>query len=317
MNFTAFITVVSGLVGIRRLSSVIDLDVILFLIGMFSISSLAERSGLLAYLAGKFISLFKTRRSLILASSLLFGLLAAVSLNDTVALMGPPIAYTISKALGVDPRMMFLLLAFSITIGSVMTPIGNPQNMLITDNSGIQAPFVKFAVALSLPTLVNLVVTPLVLMRIYGVADGGRSNVVIVSEEKIRSRRDAALALVGLVSSVTALVLNDILQLLGLPHIEERGFIPFIIASAIYMFSEDSRSILVGVDWGTIIFFISMFITMEGVWRSGVLNPLLDMFPLNSFSRILNIVSLSALSIIGSQIVSDVPLHQAHAEQTT
>jgi len=307
MNFTAFITVVSGLVGLEELSSVINLDVILFLIGMFSISSLAERSGLLAYIAGKFISLFKTRRSLILASSLLFGLLAAISMNDTVALMGPPIAYIVSKALGVDPRMMFLLLAFSITIGSVMTPIGNPQNMLITDNSGLQAPFVRFALTLSLPTLLNLIVTPLVLMRVYGVVDGRRSKIVIVSEEKIRSRRDAALAMIGLVSSVTALVLNDILQLLGLPHIEERGFIPFIIASAIYMFSEEPRRILAGVDWGTIVFFISMFITMEGVWKSGVLNPLLNMFPLNSSSRILNIVSLSLLSIIGSQIVSNVP----------
>jgi Na+/H+ antiporter NhaD/arsenite permease-like protein len=99
-----------------------------------------------------------------------------------------------------------------------MTPIGNPQNMLITDNSGLQAPFVRFALTLSLPTLLNLIVTPLVLMRVYGVVDGRRSKIVIVSEEKIRSRRDAALAMIGLVSSVTALVLNDITVTGIAPH---------------------------------------------------------------------------------------------------
>jgi Na+/H+ antiporter NhaD/arsenite permease-like protein len=48
MAFTSFLTIVSGLVGLDELESVIDLDVILFLIGMFTIVGLAESSGLLA-----------------------------------------------------------------------------------------------------------------------------------------------------------------------------------------------------------------------------------------------------------------------------
>lgn len=131
MAFTSFITVVTGLVGFDELGSVIDLDVVLFLIGMFSLVSLAESSGLLSALSIWYISRFKTRYSLVYASSLLFGLLAAFAVNDTVALMGPPIAYMVSKAAGLNPKFMFLLLAYSLTIGSVMTPIGNPQNMLI------------------------------------------------------------------------------------------------------------------------------------------------------------------------------------------
>lgn len=115
-----------------------------------------------------FISRFKRSYSLVLASSVLFGLLAAFAMNDTIALMGPPIAYTISKIAKTSPTMMFLLLAFSITIGSVMTPIGNPQNILVAENSSIQAPFITFVSKLSVPTLLNLIITPLILVRSLG-----------------------------------------------------------------------------------------------------------------------------------------------------
>ncbi|WP_440059789.1 SLC13 family permease [Thermogladius sp. 4427co] len=309
MSFTAFITIALGLVKVDEVGSVIDWDVILFLIGMFSITGLAESSGLLDYLAGRFISIFKTRKGLIIGSSILFGLMASILMNDTIALMGPPIAYTIAKALNIDPRFMFLLLAFSLTIGSVMTPIGNPQNVLIAVRSGIEAPFVKFVALLSIPTFVNLVATPLVLMHVFRIRDGSYSNVLIIPYERIRNRRDALLAATGLVVTVISLILNDIFQILGLPSIEYRGFIPFIIAASLYIFTSNPRRTLSNVDWGTIVFFISMFITMEGVWRSGVLQPLLEAF-LPASANELNfqtILMLSILSILGSQLVSNVP----------
>ncbi|MEM4953668.1 MAG: anion transporter, partial [Desulfurococcaceae archaeon] len=60
MAFTSVITVVSGLVKFDEFESVIDLDVIFFLIGMFSIVSLAESSGLLNSIAAWFIGLFRS-----------------------------------------------------------------------------------------------------------------------------------------------------------------------------------------------------------------------------------------------------------------
>ena len=98
---------------------------------MFSIVGLAEASGLLEYVSYAFISRVRSRYGLILGCSILYGLLATLTVNDTVALMGPSIAYTVSRVAGIPLSSSFKLLAFSLTIGSVMTPIGNPQNMLI------------------------------------------------------------------------------------------------------------------------------------------------------------------------------------------
>ena len=87
MSLAAFVAIVLGPVSIDDVPHVVNFEVLFFLVGMFSIVALAEKSGLLEALAYAFISPFKTRRSIYVASSLLFGLTAAFAVNDTVALM--------------------------------------------------------------------------------------------------------------------------------------------------------------------------------------------------------------------------------------
>jgi Na+/H+ antiporter NhaD/arsenite permease-like protein len=48
-----------------------------------------------------------------------------------------------------------------------MTPIGNPQNVLVALQSGMRSPFVEFITRLAVPTLVSLVVLALVIERLY------------------------------------------------------------------------------------------------------------------------------------------------------
>jgi Na+/H+ antiporter NhaD/arsenite permease-like protein len=55
MAFSAFITVITGLVSFDEVGLVIDIDVILFLIGMFSLVGLSESSGLLSALSAWYI----------------------------------------------------------------------------------------------------------------------------------------------------------------------------------------------------------------------------------------------------------------------
>lgn len=307
MSFSAFITVITGLVSFDEVGYVIDVDVILFLIGMFSLVSLAETSGLLSAVSAWFVSMFKSRYGLLYASSLLFGLLAAFAVNDTVALVGPPIAYAMSRAAGLDYRLMFLLLAYSLTVGSAMTPIGNPQNVLIAIQSGIPAPFVTFAKKLAVPTLVNLVLVPYLLIKIFRVEDGPAS-VGLVPQELIKDRRDAVLAGASLLTAVMALVINDVLDFFGLPHIAHRGFIPFVVAAGTYLLARNPRRVIAGVDWGSIVFFMTMFIAMEGVWRSGVLNPLLSALVPAKLGGAQGLLAISAASLLLSQVLSNVPL---------
>ncbi|MEM1832213.1 MAG: anion transporter, partial [Desulfurococcaceae archaeon] len=56
------------------------------------------------------------------------------------------------------------------------------------------------------------------------------------------------------------------------------------------------------------IFFTTMFISMEGVWRSHVLDALLNLFLSGKHHDIsVDIVSITVLSLLGSQLISNVP----------
>lgn len=306
MAFASSIAVLSGLVPIDDLDSVINLDVILFLIGMFSIVAIAESSGLLEAASTLFLSYVKSTRSAIIALSFTFGILAAVAVNDTIAVMGPPIVYFISKVLGVEPRAMYLLLAFSITVGSVATPLGNPQNMLIAIESGMDAPFIYFLRYLLVPTLINLYLTAIIVMRYYGIQNRPLSALVI-PEEKIKNGRDAAIAAVTIALVIAALLVNDLLSLLDKPHVEHRGFIPFIIAAASYLFISNPREIIGKIDWSTIVFFIALFITAEGIWESGLVERTLSATMEEPQRGAEGVISITILSLTLSQFLSNVP----------
>jgi len=306
MAFASFMVILFGLLNSDDIGKVIDLDVILFLIGMFSLVGLANSSGLLELISMRFASIFHRKVTLVYGSALLFALLAAFTTNDTVAFMGPPIAYTIANVAGVDPKFMFLLLAFSLTIGSVMTPIGNPQNLLIAIESGIKAPFIIFIAKLAVPTMLNIFLTAYLLQKIFKIDDRELDHNTI-PRITLKSKRDAILAGTGLLLTVILLVVNDVLELYGASHIEHRGVIPFVVAAGIYVLTTNPRKSLSEVDWGTIVFFITMFITMDGIWRSGVLQPLLNMLLPAKEIGILGIVRITVTAILVSQLLSNVP----------
>jgi Na+/H+ antiporter NhaD/arsenite permease-like protein len=306
MAFTSFLSVVTGLTPIDRLSESINIEVILFLVGMFSIVGVAESSGLLEALSLLLVSRFRSVRVAVVGLSLVFGFLAAIAVNDTVAVMGPAIAVFISKVLRVDPKPLLLLLAFSITIGSTMTPIGNPQNMLIAVESGLKAPFTSFLYYLLIPTIINLVITALIIMRLYGIADMC-VNVLVVPGERIRNYRDAVISGLALALTIASLIVNDVLALLGMPHIEHRGFIPFVIAAAMLILVSKPREAIGRVDWGTIVFFITMFITMDGVWRSGLVADLLSLAIPTPVHGLQGFTVITLLSLALSQLLSNVP----------
>lgn len=86
----------------------------------------------------------------------------------------------------------------------------------------------------------------------------------MIPSEKIRDEREALIGSVMFAATIALFALNDVFESFGLPRVEKRGLMPFVTASICYMLSKNPRKILENVSWGTIIFFISMFITMNG-----------------------------------------------------
>ncbi len=97
----------------------INLDVIGFIFGMFSIVSALDISGVLKKVSVKMLSKTNGNPDLILmVFVVVMGLLSAFLVNDTIALLGIPLIAHVSRQIDIGPPILLIALSFGITIGS-------------------------------------------------------------------------------------------------------------------------------------------------------------------------------------------------------
>ena len=188
MLIGAFLMIVFQVISLESAFRSINLEVIGFLFGMFSIVTALDKSGMLRLVAIKMLSKASSLDSLLMIFVVGMGILSAFLVNDTIALLGIPLIVYISKQVGIKPLVLLLSLAFGISVGSTMTPIGNPQNLLIAIQSGISLPFTTFIVHLTIPTLINLFLTYFII-RIYF-----KKDLVLLNRKKKKKYLEAAMA---------------------------------------------------------------------------------------------------------------------------
>jgi Na+/H+ antiporter NhaD/arsenite permease-like protein len=155
----ALLVLLTGAITPTDALRAIEPDVMVFLFGMFVLGEALVESGALYAVAYAMLDRIRSTDALVLA--LLFGsaLASALLMNDTLAVIGTALALQLAREHRIDARLLLLTLAFGITIGSVASPIGNPQNLLIAVRGPVPSPFLTFAGALAVPTLLNLLLT--------------------------------------------------------------------------------------------------------------------------------------------------------------
>ena len=288
----------------------VNLNVIFFLIGMFTIVAAMDLSGLLEYSTLRIIEIAKTPGkafALIIAG---MSAMAAFLMNDTLALMATPIMLSLSKQMRIRPTVILIALAMGITIGSVFTPVGNPQNLLIALSSGIPNPFFSFLYYLLPPTLVCILVTYLIL-RVFYRKDLAMARLDGLNEEPKKAIKDARLARISaytILIVIAGFFIVGTTRLLGFDSNANLGTVALLGATIIYLVSSRRREILASIDWGIIIFFISLFIVTEAFWRSNLLQTFMTYFPgpLQTNQGVtLGVVITS--SVVLSQFLSNVP----------
>ncbi len=305
----AVATLLSGVIPLQTAYASINLNVIFFLLGMFSIVAAMDLSGLLEYLTARMVRLSRTPQRALALVLFGMGLLSAFLVNDTLALTATPIMLGLSKQMRIKPSVLLITLALGVTIGSVMTPVGNPQNLLIALSSEIQNPMLNFLYYLVPPTIAGLAVTFLILRFCYrrDLAESAKSFETIPLPP-VRDRRLARLSAWAAGIVVVGFFLVGIAQLVGFQGNLDLGTVSLLGAAIVYLLSGRRREILAGVNWGIIIFFMSLFIVVQGFWDSNALQLLLVYLPAISPSEI--VVSLAVIiliSLIFSQFLSNVP----------
>ena len=302
MLLGALTVLLTGQISPAEALKAINLDVILFLFGMFVVGQALEESGYLSHLSSRLFGRAKTVDSLLLLILFGAGLLSAFLMNDTLAIIGTPVMLQIARKTGIRPKLLLLSLAFSVTIGSVMSPIGNPQNLLVAINGNIPNPFITFLRYLAVPTLINLFLAYLILKFFY--REQLKNEPLNYSADPITDPELARLSKVSLIIIVILVLAKIITSLLGLGIDFRLTYIALAAALPIILLSPRRLGVVRRIDWSTLIFFAAMFVLMESVWDSGYFQNVIADLHLNLHS----VGIIMAVSVALSQLISNVPL---------
>ncbi len=293
---------ISGEIRPAAALKAVDIDVMLFLFGMFVVGQALEESGYLAHLSYKIFKSAKSVNYLMLYILFGMGAASAILMNDTLAIIGTPVMLLLARKHNMSPKLLLLALAFAVTIGSVLSPIGNPQNLLIALHGDFRNPFLTFFRYLLLPTVLNLVLTLWVLRYFY--PDEFHNESLNHSQEPIRDKRLARLSKISLLV-ILALVAVKIATVFWGGTVQYRlTYIALLGAAPIVLFSPRRFEMLRKIDWSTLVFFAAMFVLMAAVWDSYFFQEWIDRMMLD----ITKLTMILTLSIVLSQMISNVPL---------
>ena len=295
----AIIVLLTGQITLPDALDAVNMDVMLFLLGMFIVGEAMVESGYLSMLSQRFFSHARTPGQVILVILFGIGLLSALIMNDTLAIIGTPLVLGLATKFRLSPKLMLLSLAIAVTTGSVMSPIGNPQNLLIAVDSGMQTPFVTFGIYLLLPTLVSLVAAFFVLRLYFRPEFSARvldQDTFLPVEKTTFFPVQCSLAILLILAAV-----NIIVSLSGGKLPIPLPLIAICAAAPVILLGPDRVKLLKNIDWFTLVFFAAMFVLMESVWQTGFFQSFVDESMVTSIPMILG------TSVIISQFISNVP----------
>ncbi|MFA3916405.1 ArsB/NhaD family transporter [Ruegeria hyattellae] len=298
MTAGAVVLLVSMTITPQAALKAIDWNVMLYLFSVFSIGRALYENGISHRIAGWMVG-WRTPGVSLVAFMLLFALVAAVLTNDAAAIIGTPIALMLAHQTGADQRTFLVALCVAVTVGSMATPIGNPQNLLIAASGEVPAPMVTFLIWLIVPTLICLGGSALWLSwrMVVTTPEAGTEEI----EGQEGTQWPVLLAIAVLVVLVTV---ESVLAATGSDIGYPLGVAAAIACLPVYLFDGARVRTFLRLDWPTLVFFVSMFIVTGALLDSGSLQSMLG----EERQHMNEPMVTAGISFFGSQVFSNVPL---------
>jgi Na+/H+ antiporter NhaD/arsenite permease-like protein len=308
--------VFSGSIGVAEAYRAINLEVLTFLFSMFIFVTAMDVSGVLEAFATRLFLRAKKPEDIIYLTFFGFSFASAVLMNDTLALMGTPIMLSLARKMHISHKPLLLTLAFSVTIGSVLTPMGNPQNLLVALVSGMPAPVITFLIYLTVPTIINLIITYFILKYLFR-SEFRKANESFIDlvdfeastkDSKITDNNLAKQTVLILVLTVAGIVFVNILEFSGMNLPFGISEVSLLGATLLLLFNKRRREIVKKLDFGILIMFAALFILMQALWNTGVVSEIAKYLPALRKGDSSSILSILVISVLLSQVLSNVPL---------
>jgi Na+/H+ antiporter NhaD/arsenite permease-like protein len=284
----------------------IDFNVIFLLAGMMVLAGILRGTGFFQWIA---IRSVKASRGepfrLLLVLSAVTAVLSAFLDNVTTVVLIAPVTLYIATVLRVSPVPFLISEVLASNIGGTATLIGDPPNILIGSASGLD--FGAFVVNLG-PIALVVYGAFVLTVRVFFAADlrthGEVREAVLALDESevISDPRLLRLMVAVIAATVLGLLLHGVL-----------GYQPATIAllgavAAMLVARADPGEVLREIEWGTLFFFIGLFMLVEGVVHVGLIEGAARaLFDATGGNQGVTTIGLLWLSGLASGLVDNIP----------
>ena len=258
-----------------------NLDVILFLVGMMVIVGLLRKAGVFRWLLVKVLRLSRFEPHWLLILMLIMAAVMAALVDEvTSVLFTTALVLELCDHFGMNPIKYIVAVVLATNIGSSWTVLGNPVGILIAFESGLAfEDFLRFALPVGVISLLILIGIVMIWFRkdfpelrerhqlelaAGGIRDQAADAGVrfLADWAKIKDRKFFIGGVVIFVAVIISLVINHRLELwFGLETNTLLFATPILGAGIIMLWrrGEAREYIQKDVDWWTLVFFLFLF----------------------------------------------------------
>jgi Na+/H+ antiporter NhaD/arsenite permease-like protein len=287
-------------ISLRDAAEAVDLPTIILLFSFMVLSAQMRLGGFYDWVTDRLARLPLSPQLLLGAQILLVAALSAVFSNDIVCLAVAPVLISACLRRQLDPVPYLLGLACAANIGSALTLIGNPQNMLIGQT--LRLSFAGYSAEAALPVVLGLVATWALIA--WQTRDRWLASTPIGDAESVANRPEVAF---DSWQTIKGLIVSAVLLVAFLLTPWPREHVALTAAGVLLMSRRLHSNQMLGlVDWELLILFIGLFVVNFALQRTGVVDQIARDLAQTGID-LTQLGPLFLVTFILSNIVSNVP----------
>lgn len=302
----AVVLILTGVMSAEKALSYIDFNTIGVLVGMMIFVAIVRQSGMFEYIAVRAAkAVHGDPWKIMVAFTLITAVLSAILDNVTTVLLVGPMSIAIARMLKIDPVPFLMGQILASNVGGTATLIGDPPNIMI--GSAAHLSFMDFLENTGFTVLFILVVLILLMKVVYekkielGTVDTG----AIEKLDPSKSITNRALMRKGIIVLICVIIGFMFHDKLGI----ESSVIALTAAAVMLIIGrEDVDQAIQGVEWTTILFFMSLFVVVGGLTETGIIKELASKIigATNGHPMVTMLVLLWASALLSS-ILDNIP----------